>query len=445
MQNFSLTQTPGPIQGIVTDSANNPIAGAAVSLSSGATTATSATGAYLFASVLPGTYTVTASAPNYNAATAAGLVLANAGSVTRNLVLTQTPGTIAGVVTNAAGTPLSGIAVVLSNGRSSTTSATGAYQFTSVTPGSYGLTAAPPYYNAFSAAGIVLLNAGTTTYNITLTQTPGTMQGVVTDNAATPSPIAGATVTVTNGTTSSVATTSATGAYVIAGLTPGVYSATVAAATYTGASASGISVPNAGSTTKNFALTPVPGSMNGIVNSVSGTPIAGAKVLLSNGLSATTRPDRRLRDRIDPAGHLLGDDQRADLHFALRQRHRHRQGRRDDEELLTDAGTGHAAGRRHQHGRWCRGGCGGDVVQRRLDGDAGERRLCVLVAAAGELRSDRDRDRIFAVHRIRPHRRQRRHDDVERQPDAAAGLGARCGDQQPDRRRDRRRHGDAVQ
>ena len=160
------------------------------------------------------------------------------------------------------------------------------YQLSSIAPGSYGVSITSAFYDAFSASGIVVLNAATTTYNITLTQTPGTLQGVVTDNAVPPVPISGATVALSGGAT---ATSDSAGRYTFSSLTPGVYSATASAATYNGATASGISIPNGGSTTRNFSLSPIPGTLQGVVtDAATMQPIAGATVRLSTGASALT-------------------------------------------------------------------------------------------------------------------------------------------------------------
>ncbi len=118
------------------------IAGATVRLGT-LTTRTDATGYYQFTKIPAGTKTITVSAPGY---VTASLSRAVSGSETWGSVgLKAAPpaGTakLIGVVTKGTSTRVSGATVRLSNGRSTTTNASGVYTFTGLSPGTYTITA----------------------------------------------------------------------------------------------------------------------------------------------------------------------------------------------------------------------------------------------------------------------------------------------------------------
>ena len=125
MRNFSLAPVAGTIQGHVTNTAGAALAGATVVLSSGATTTTNPTGAYAFAAVPPGTYGISVSAATYVPASATGIVLVNAGTAGKDFVLAPQPGALQGTVKGFDGTVISNATVLLTNGASTTTNASG--------------------------------------------------------------------------------------------------------------------------------------------------------------------------------------------------------------------------------------------------------------------------------------------------------------------------------
>jgi uncharacterized protein (DUF2141 family) len=204
----------------------------------------------------PGTYAVTVTATNYTGDSASGLAVPINGTKTKDFALVPLPGTLQGVVTstNPAGTPIVGATVKLADGTLATTDATGTYRLT-LAPGTYAVTVTATNYSGNSASGLVVPSAGTRTQNFTLTPLPGALQGVVTSTNPGGAPIAGATVKLADGTP---ATTDAKGAYTFTSLPPGTYAVTVTAANYNGASAAGLVVASAGTTTKDFSLTPLP-------------------------------------------------------------------------------------------------------------------------------------------------------------------------------------------
>ena len=83
----------------------------------------------------PGTYNATATATNYNVASATGIAIPNAGTTTYNFTLTQTPGTLQGTVTGTGGAAIAGATVQIAGGTAVSTDAAGHYLFPSVMPG----------------------------------------------------------------------------------------------------------------------------------------------------------------------------------------------------------------------------------------------------------------------------------------------------------------------
>ena len=279
--NFALTQTPGTIQGTITGNAG-PIAGATVTLSNGLLATADATGHYLFPSVTPGVYSATAKAATFADKTTTGISLPNAGSTTVDFTLTPLPGTLQGFVRNAAGGMISGATVTLSGGKFANTNASGFYSIPNITPGTYGITVTATDYDVYTAAGIVIPNATTVTYDVGLIQTPGPISGVVRDTAA--KPLTGATVTLSNGSTT---TTDGSGGYTFLLVTPGSYTVTASLPTYASSSVT-VVLLNASAATKDITLSPLPGTLSGIVTSTAGQPVASAVVTLTGGKFAST-------------------------------------------------------------------------------------------------------------------------------------------------------------
>lgn len=139
------TLQTGTITGAVQDSQTAVgITNALVSLSPGGlATITSSTGAFSFASVPAGTYSITASASGYQTASASVTVTAGHNvNLNLHLLSTVASGSIQGVVKNVAtGKAVAGAMVTLTPGMLATVSdSTGYYGFPSVTPGTYTLT-----------------------------------------------------------------------------------------------------------------------------------------------------------------------------------------------------------------------------------------------------------------------------------------------------------------
>jgi hypothetical protein len=172
--NFQLNpvpvNTPGTIQGRVTNiSTGGAAGGATVSFSGGSTTADS-NGNYSFSNVAPGTYSLTASHTGYFNVIHSVTVVSGATS-TLNFAL-ATGGKIAGTITNSGGTPISGASVTIAGGVittavNTTTNSSGGYNSNWLPIGSYTVTVSASGH-ATQSNGITATTGATTTLNFTL-------------------------------------------------------------------------------------------------------------------------------------------------------------------------------------------------------------------------------------------------------------------------------------
>jgi len=200
-------------------------------------------------------------------------------------------GTLTGVVTDAAnGAAIAGapVSVTGPSNRATSTDANGRYTLL-LTPGTYSVTAGGGLYQPQTVTGVVVTANQTTTRNFALTRVPtGTLTGRVTDST-NGAALAGATVTVT-GPTNASTTTGSDGRYTFT-LPIGTYTATASLANYRSQTAT-VTVTNGGTTTQNFALAPTFGTLTGrITNSVTGAPVAGARIVVFSAVSFTTNSD----------------------------------------------------------------------------------------------------------------------------------------------------------
>jgi hypothetical protein len=169
----STTVPTGSITGTVQDSQTAVgIANAWVALSpTGLSTVTSSNGAFSFASVPAGTYTLTASATGYQTASASITVTAgHNANLNLHLASTIPSGSVQGVVkSSATGKALAEATVTLIPGVLATvTDSTGYYGFPSVTPGTYTLTVTAAGYQSYSQT-ITVASGHTVKANVSLT------------------------------------------------------------------------------------------------------------------------------------------------------------------------------------------------------------------------------------------------------------------------------------
>lgn len=169
---------PGTIAGTVSSPSRGPLTGVTVTVSSGQTGTTSATGTYSIAAVNAGSRTVTLSnLPSGCTAPAALTVSVASGATTTadfaTVVCTGLPGTITGtIISNQGNTPIAGATVSASNGGgtpvTAVTSATGTYSLAGVASGAGTLTITTlPTGCTASSPAYALPSGGTTNVNVT--------------------------------------------------------------------------------------------------------------------------------------------------------------------------------------------------------------------------------------------------------------------------------------
>ncbi len=189
-------------------------------------------------------------------------------------------GNLTGLVSSATA-PIVGATVSLGQSLSTTTNASGVYNFLDLSVGQYTITTTATGFTCINQTVTILLNQ-TVTSNITCTPLPGSVTGTVRVSGTGQSGVA---VTLMQGTTTmGSATTGAGGTYTIANVPPGAYSASVTPPTNTTCTPNpqNVTVVTSQAATANFDCTPIPGSVTGAVR-VSGTGQSGVVVTLSQG------------------------------------------------------------------------------------------------------------------------------------------------------------------
>jgi hypothetical protein len=162
--NFTLNEL-GKITGFVKNSVGVALSGATVSFSGGSVT-TAADGSYTLGNVVPGSYNVTATAPNYKSSTKSTTV--NPGQTTnQSFSLSPQTGGIKGKTTTISGVALQGVSVTVTGGLISTTKSTisdrhGNYSFSGLPVGSYTVTAAHAGYTTLQKSVTVSSNSTST-------------------------------------------------------------------------------------------------------------------------------------------------------------------------------------------------------------------------------------------------------------------------------------------
>jgi hypothetical protein len=302
-KNVALVPNPGSITGTVKDSVSStPISGATVCIStSGTCTATTTTtngvGVYTLTLITEGSYQVTASAIGFSSLSAT-VPVAPGTATTQDFSLVAGPGTISGTVTDSVtGLPIGSATVCISTSgtcgsTTTTTAGDGTYTLSNVAPGTYEVTASAIRYVTQSRTGVVVTSGGNTPESFALVPNLGSISGTVTDFVTT-LPIANATVCIgtdaTCATFTHTTTTASDGTYSFSGLTEGSYQVNVLATNYVSQTVTNVSVTPGGSTTKDFALVPNPGSITGTVkDSVTSAVIVGATVCISTGGTCTS-------------------------------------------------------------------------------------------------------------------------------------------------------------
>lgn len=289
--NAALAPNPGTITGAVTNAqTGTPLPGVLVEALDNrnsilASATTDAAGSYTIASLSPATNDRLRLSADTFVAQVIGFSIAAGQTKTVNAALSPVAGALSGTITDAVtGAPLAGtsIRVFTSEGitlQTTSTAADGSYTIPSLAPGSYSIVIAEEGY-AGQTIGAMIKAASTTTLNVGLEQLAGAISGRVTDSV-TGASVQDAIIRVflNNIIVVRVATLE-DGSYDIGNLAPGVYFVTIRADGYGGQSFS-VTVNPGQTTTENFILFPIQGSLTGTVTNAAGNPIAGAIISLN--------------------------------------------------------------------------------------------------------------------------------------------------------------------
>lgn len=283
----------GTISGVVTIEGASR-SGVTVTLSSGATATTDGSGAYSFAGVNAGAYTVTISGfptdATFSSTTKAATITTAAQVVTVNFdgAYVRTSA-ISGAIT-AGGKGLAGVKVSIGSS-SVNTGANGIYGFSGLRAGSYTVTISgfdAGQYSFASTTATVTVGVGETKvadFTGQLLATASISGKVTIDGTAA----AGVTATLSTG---AVATTDAAGAYAFTNLTAGNYTVTISgypADAQFSSVAKPVVITSAGSTvTADFSGAFVKTSVISGTVTVGAMGLGGVKVTLSNGTTVNT-------------------------------------------------------------------------------------------------------------------------------------------------------------
>ncbi len=287
----------GTVSGLVTDSSQNPVPNAAVSLTSGSlfggvsTTATDSGGNYSLSSIFVGPFNVAANSSALQlGGTNSGTITTDQQSVTANITLAAS-GTVSGTIFHADGvTPDPNAQVVLSDGATTQADGNGLYTLSFVPLGTYTIAVTDPSDGDQGTASVTLSSQGQVQpVNINLNG-QGTVTVTVID--ALSNPDANAIVALTGQTAfggSFNGITQANGTYTFSLVPAGAFAVTASdPVTQAGAGPVSGSVTAGGSAAVTLQLQPT-GSVTGFVFAANGvTPVSGISVNLAGGVSQTT-------------------------------------------------------------------------------------------------------------------------------------------------------------
>lgn len=281
------------IEGTVKDSETGlPISGALVEATKGGqvrySDTTASNGTYSLTGVQPSNYTLEVSAPGYQTQSV-GVNPKNNQITTVNFQLVPHGGEIDGTVTDATTTlPISGATIRIFQGinliLTTTTNGAGFYSAPNLAPDNYLVEASATGYQTQVQGATVQVNT-TTTVNFALESNPGTISGTVTD-ALTTNPIVDALVEVfEESILIGFADTDGSGQYTISGLAPGSYIVTASATGYQ-SKTEGASVISGLTTTVDFSLSQIAGTIAGkVTNASTSTPIPDATINVFHGVT----------------------------------------------------------------------------------------------------------------------------------------------------------------
>ncbi|MFQ3545546.1 carboxypeptidase regulatory-like domain-containing protein [Halobacillus rhizosphaerae] len=285
--NLSLLASPGAISGTVTPMQLNTI----VQLYTAnnvfiASVLADVNGVYAFTNIAPGSYILTASAPNYTTIAAGAVVNANDTTVV-DFTLVANPASFSGSVVDEGGNPVPNAIINVLDATEvpislAGTDASGFYSVSNLPAGSLTIVVSAPGYSHVVSGIILTPGASVSDVNFTLIANSGSISGQVT-NVDTGSALANAIVVVRQaGATDQIVatvTTSPFGNYSVTGLAPGSYTVT-ASLTGFGTQTAGAVVVSDMTTNANISLSELSGSIDGQLVDSNGDPITGVNLQL---------------------------------------------------------------------------------------------------------------------------------------------------------------------
>jgi Tfp pilus assembly protein PilV len=258
---FSITNNPGSISGTIFHEATTAtVEGASLVTSPGGYAAASgAGGSFTVSGVLPGDYTVTATASGYQFGRQYGITVsegANTADVDFQLVAGGgVTGTITGTVYASDGSKIGGATVLTDLGGYTTTTnnflvdgAYGTYALYDVIPGTYQVKSSAAGYTDSQASGRVVSAGNTIVVDLTLKGQVGSVRGRVTNNAG--NAVSGVRLTLSG--TSLYAVSNPDGYYSIYNIPAGSYDLTASQTSPSKSQTVGVEVLNAQETVQNF-------------------------------------------------------------------------------------------------------------------------------------------------------------------------------------------------
>ncbi|MGD9750346.1 MAG: carboxypeptidase regulatory-like domain-containing protein [Acidimicrobiia bacterium] len=255
-------------------------------------TKTDAAGVFEFPDLeTPAAYQLTFAATGYADLSLEESLAGGQDLVVNTVALEAAPGTLAGLVTSAAGAPLGGVTVTATRGDTVVETVTptagqvGAFQLIGLeTPGTYVVTFRLDGYGTQTLALDLGPGENRANVNVTLTDGTGTVSGTVLDAGGRP--LGGVTVTATSGEFSlstQTLTGGAVGTFSLAGLrAPATYTVTFALDGF-GSESRRLQLDTSQVVTAfDVTMSPSVGAVEGVVRR-SGTDVGGATVSVSDG------------------------------------------------------------------------------------------------------------------------------------------------------------------
>jgi len=304
LENFTLSFNPSTIVGLITvEGTNAPINNAEISIRDNReklilTTFTDENGEFSINSLAPGNYRIYIEALGFESEMI-GVIFGPGETSNINVSLSSTPGVISGIVRNESNNnTLTGVNVRLIDSSgilvdSQSTDDEGRFSFSNISPGSYTVIAIGEGFSSQVLSAQV--RSGETTFlEFELLFQAGILTGRVVDTSF--SPIANAAIRVMlNGVPIAIATTNEEGIYIIPDLQPNNYIVSVMANEFAGQIA-GATIEAYDTTTLNFELNNLTGTLNGFVRNSEGEPISGATVVVRDSISSNAIYTRRVTD-----------------------------------------------------------------------------------------------------------------------------------------------------